>query len=105
VSSPVWLFSLYSLVLVATVVGLFACADRELRGTTSPSADGETYLSIVDDGAICEGLEVDGDPWTHGLDRAARISPGTHEIGCSGEALLSFEIEEGVVFEFDYWGP
>jgi len=91
--------------VVAAATLLVGCADRELRGTVHESADGGTHLVVEDDGAICPGLEIDGEPWSVALDQPGPISPGRHDVGCSGQRLISFEIEEGTTFTFDYWGP
>lgn len=75
-----------------------------MRGTTSPSVDGKTYLAISDDnGGACGPIFIDGKIWPHKINKAAPISPGVHSIECG--AKIEFEIPQGVVFKFDYWGP
>lgn len=86
--------------------------DGHLRGTVSPSSDGQTYLSIVDDnGGGCGDFIVDGDVWHHSIGAAAAIDPGVHAIDCGAledfdpENAIMFDIPAGVVFRFNYWGP
>jgi hypothetical protein len=92
-------------VLIATAaVLLAACSERPLRGSADPSADGKTYLAIVDDnGGGCGPVKVDGQVWSHRVGEMAPIEPGKHTIECGGS--IAFEIPHGVVFRFDYWGP
>ena len=80
-----------------------ACAGEPLRGDTEPSADGKTYLAIMDRNG-CTDLKVDGAdwPWEEGVARP--IAPGTHHISCGG-AKIEFTVREGEKFNFDYWGP
>ena len=92
------------------LAGLFflltACSNENshLRGSVTPSTDGKTYLTVVDDnGGGCGPILVDGERWPYAIGEAGEISPGVHEIACGG--ALKFEIPEGVVFRFDYWGP
>jgi len=41
--------------------------------------------------------------WSHSIGEAGLITPGHHKIQCGG--WIEFDIPEGVVFHFDYWGP
>jgi hypothetical protein len=83
---------------------LAACEKGHLRGSVEESPDGNTYLAIANDSdGACRPIFVDGVEWPHALNVKAEIEPGTHSIGCGLE--LEFEIPEGVVFYFDYWGP
>lgn len=80
------------------------CDDGYLRGKVSPSADGKTYLAVIDDnGGACGAILVDAEPWPHAIGERGEVRPGLHTIECGKE--ISFEIPAGVVFEFDYWGP
>ena len=92
---PLWLG------LVAAV----GCASRDLRGRSTPSKDGQTYLVIADDnGGNCGPMRVDGAVWPHAIGKAGRIAPGTHVIAC-GDGDISFRVDSGQTFRFDYWGP
>ena len=85
-------------------LGQLGCDDGQLRGSVSDSPDGGTYLAVVDDnGGQCGPIFVDGEVWPLALGERGPIEPGTHSIACGTE--LRFSIPEGVVFEFDYWGP
>ncbi|HVN22071.1 MAG TPA: hypothetical protein VMU05_25010 [Dongiaceae bacterium] len=83
---------------------LVACSSRELRGTSTPSNDGKTYLVVADDnGGHCGPIKVDGRTWPHPVGEPGQIEPGDHTIECGGE--IGFRIRPGVVFRFNYWGP
>lgn len=92
---------------VAGLVGLvamLACDDGHRRGSVESSADGKTYLAIVDDnGGKCGPMLVDGQVWPHAIGQPGLVEPGAHKISCGGE--IQFNIPSGVVFRFDYWGP
>ena len=91
---PLWLG------LVAAV----GCASRDLRGRSTPSKDGQTYLVIADDnGGKCGPMRVDGAVWPHAIGAPGRIAPGTHVIACGGD--VSVRVDSGQTFRFDYWGP
>lgn len=79
--------------------------DGYLRGSVTPSPDGKTYLAVVDDtgGVACRTILVDGETWTHSLGEPGEVQPGLHTIECGGK--MQFTVPEGVVFNFDYWGP
>lgn len=88
------------------VLGLavLACSGRELRGRSTASPDGGTYLVIADDnGGYCGPLRVDGAVWPHRLNEPGRVRPGEHTIACGGSVVI--RIEAGRTFRFDYWGP
>jgi hypothetical protein len=94
--------------LVASTLTLSAalagCDDGHLRGSVAPSADGGTYLAVVDDnGGACGPLLLDGKPWPYKIGELGQVAPGRHQIDCGGE--IGFDIPEGVVFKFNYWGP
>lgn len=79
-------------------------SDGHLRGSTTESSDGQTYLSILDDnGGGCGPILVDGQAWPHKIGVPGLIAPGIHRIECGGG--LELEIPPGVIFHFDYWGP
>ena len=81
-----------------------ACTDQDLRGSSTASPDGKTYLVVADDnGGHCGPIKVDGKPWPYAIGKAGRIDPGSHTIECGG--AITFNIGSGVVFKFDYWGP
>lgn len=77
--------------------------DGHLRGHLTDSPDGKTYLAIADDHNGCP-IKVDGQDWDAPVGTPKSISPGEHVIECYG-GKISFVIPEGVVFNFDYWGP
>ena len=92
--SRVWLAAL----------GLAGCADRELRGRSTPSGDGQTYLIIADNnGGKCGPLRVDEAPWPHEIGVAGRVEPGEHVVACGTEVTI--RVDSGQTFRFDYWGP
>lgn len=77
--------------------------DGHLRGHLTDSPDGKTYLAIADDHNGC-AIKVDGQGWGAPVGTLRPISPGEHVIDCNGSEIR-FVIPEGVVFNFDYWGP
>jgi hypothetical protein len=86
------------------VLALIACAERELRGRSTRSPDGQTYLVIADDnGGQCGPLRVDGAVWPHAVGVAGRIQPGEHTVACGTEVTI--RVDSGRTFRFDYWGP
>ena len=98
--------------IAATAVLLLAgCGDwsmsgagnGHLRGHVTDSPDGKTYLAIVDDNNGCT-IKVDGHDWDVPVGTPKEIAPGEHEIDCD-RSKIGFIIPEGVVFNFDYWGP
>jgi len=90
--------------LPLAVIALASCSGDHLRGDTSPSSDGKTYLAVVDDnGGHCGPIRVDGRPWPYALGDAGSISPGDHTIECGGS--IAFSVPAGTVFKFNYWGP
>ena len=90
--------------LLAAVVFLAACDDGYLRGSVTKSSDGKTYLAVVDDnGGKCGPIIVDGKRWPYKIGEAGSIAPGHHKIECGG--WVEFDIPQGVVFHYDYWGP
>ena len=92
------------LLLLPFAIALVACDDGYLRGSVTISSDGKTYLAIVDDnGGGCGPIFVDGKIWSHSIGEAGLIASGRHKIQCGG--WIEFDIPEGVVFHFDYWGP
>lgn len=91
-----------SIALLSAAFVLTACDDGYLRGYVEPSPDGKTYLVFEDDHGGC-AMQVNGKPWPHRRGEKGAVSPGMQLVKCGGE--LSFQIPEGVVFHFDYWGP
>ncbi len=77
---------------------------RDLRGLSTPSTDGGTYLIVADDnGGNCQ-LMLDGKRWTHRKGEAGSVSAGRHTLS-SCDSHLVFEVSKGNVYTFDYWGP
>ena len=94
-------FRILGLSLMALTVG---CVDSELRGSVEPSNDGKTYLVIADDnGGACGPILLNGKQWPHAVGVPGEIMPGKQTIQCGGS--LEFNVQDGVVFIFDYWGP
>ena len=92
------------LAIALLALALSACDDGHLRGSVEQSPDGETYLAVMDDnGGQCGPIKVDGAIWPHKIGESGRIAPGAHRIECG--TSVSFEIPQGVVFRFNYWGP
>jgi hypothetical protein len=90
---------------IASCFTLVACSSHDLRGSAHPSDDGNTYLSVVDDNAgTCTSVQIDGKPWTHKTGEKGQISPGSHMLSCN-DGSYAFDVADGQVFEFDYWGP
>lgn len=91
--------------LATSFITLISCADDGyLRGAVEASVDGETYFGIIDDnGGHCGPILLDGERWNYPIGEVVLIAPGEHTIHCGG--TISFNIPEGVVFKFDYWGP
>jgi len=91
-------------VFVTVLILCVGCNHRDLRGSTSLSHDGYTYLAVMDDnGGKCGPIKVDGKVWPHSLGQTGRVESGSHTIECGGS--IQFDIPKGVVFKFDYWGP
>jgi hypothetical protein len=89
--------------LFSACIVLAACGNRVLRGSVSPSSDGKTYLAVVDDnGGHCGPLLFDGKAWPYKIGEQGIVVPGRHRIQCGG--WIEFDIPQGVVFKFDYWG-
>ena len=89
---------------LAVTFPLSACDDGHLRGSVTPSSDGNTYLSVVDDNGGGFGpIIVDGALWPFKIGEPGAISPGRHTLECGSS--MEVDIPAGVVFEFEYWGP
>ncbi|SKA28490.1 hypothetical protein [Novilysobacter spongiicola] len=99
-----WLTLLKGTLTAGLTTTIAACGDDgHLRGHLTNSPDGKTYLSIADDHNGCP-IKVDGQAWTVPVGTPKPIEPGEHKIECYG-GEIRFVIPEGVVFNFDYWGP
>lgn len=94
------------LLLVILLFFMAACTpDSHLRGEVESSNDGLTYFMVADDAnGTCTSVLLDGKPWPYKTGEKGKVRSGTHEIDCNG-AVIGFEIPEGMVFKFDYWGP
>ena len=91
-------------ILAVALVSCASCEHSTLRGTFAATQDHKTYLAIVDDnGGHCGPIKVDGKVWPYAIGQAGQVEPGTHTIWCGG--TIQFDIPEGVVFKFNYWGP
>lgn len=99
--ASVWRFGLIPVLACASIVG--CDDDGHLRGHLTDSPDGQTYLVIADDHNGCS-IRVDGEDWRLPVGAPGSVAPGEHVIECEG-GEIRFEIPEGVVFNFDYWGP
>lgn len=100
--STLFHFRLFLLAVALSVTA--ACNDGNLRGSVAKSSDGKTYLAVVDDnGGKCGPIIVDGKKWPYKIGEVGPIAPGRHKIECGG--WINFDIPQGVIFRFDYWGP
>lgn len=107
--------SLRAWVLFACIaVGAVACSRHsDLRGNWAASSDGKTYLVVDDDnGGGCGPMFVDGHTWGYPIGKPAEISSGVHTIHCgpppkspASSQGIEFNIPNGVVYHFNYWGP
>lgn len=98
--------------LIAFLTLFSYCKDRELRGYTEPSEDGQTYLVVLDDnGGGCGSIFLNGKVWPHPIGGKGLITPGSQELDCRDPSSfiedqgIGFVVEKGTVFYFDYWGP
>ena len=81
-----------------------ACGKHDLRGESSPSADGKTYLIIADaNGGKCGPLLVDGAVWPHAINSPGEVRPGRHVIACGTE--MPVQVDSAQTYRFNYWGP
>lgn len=86
------------------ILALAGCTAHDLRGRSTASRDGRTYLIIADDdGGQCGPIRVDGATWPHAIGERGAIRPGDHVISCGAEVTI--HVDSGEVFRFDYWGP
>jgi len=84
---------------------VLSCGKSELRGHSTPSADGHTYL-VVAESPGCSTFYLDGKPWPHALGARGLVASGRHELSCSdGSNHVEVEVKRGQTFGFDYWGP
>jgi hypothetical protein len=84
---------------------ILSCAKKDLRGQSTPSADGRTYLVIAESPG-CAAFSVDSKGWPHGVGVRGAVPAGRHELSCSdGSNQIQLEINRGQTFRFDYWGP
>jgi len=89
--------------LVAILI--LSCAKKDLRGQSTPSADGHTYLVIAESPG-CATFVVDGKPWPHAIGAPGAVPAGRRALSCSdGSNQVQFEAKRGQTFRFDYWGP
>ena len=97
------LLRLQSLFLIPML--MLSCARKDLRGQSTPSADGRTYLVIAESPG-CATFVVDGKPWPHAIGAPGAVLAGRREISCSdGSNNVQVEVKRGQTFRFDYWGP
>ena len=99
-------YALLSLALVSYT----ACGKSHLKGSYTPSRDGNTYLAFVNDrGGSCGQTMVDGKAWPHPVGESAPIDPGQHTISwqhtipCVGQ--IQVNIPKGVDYRFEFWEP
>jgi hypothetical protein len=101
----------YMIVIFICLAALFlsttSCTKHNLRGNTTPSPDGKTYLVIDDDnGGGCGPIKIDGKEWPYKIHEIGPIEPGLHNISCGeGDRGIGFEIPKSTIFHFYYWGP
>ena len=75
-----------------------------MRGSSTPSADGQTYLIVADaNGGKCGPLTVDGLRWPHAIGAPGAVRPGRHVIACGTD--IEVRVDSGTTYRFDYWGP
>jgi hypothetical protein len=87
----------FTTLVILSFVVLAGCDGGQLRGSVAPSEDGRTYLAIVDDnGASCDSLLLDGEPWAYKIGEPGLVAPGWHRIECDGG---------GVSSSSTIWGP
>lgn len=81
-----------------------ACSGGDIRGQSTASPDGQTYLIVADDnGGKCGPLLVDGKQWPQPINSPGKVQPGEHTIACGGE--ITVQVDSGQTYRFDYWGP
>jgi hypothetical protein len=100
--------------LVCCCIWLAACSKTsDIRGNWAKSTDGKTYLIVDDDnGGGCGPIYLDGRKWKHPIGKAGEITAGKHTVHCglppkSPEYSqgIDFQVQDGVVYRFNYWGP
>lgn len=94
----------YNILIFFIAISLQSCRE-ELRGEVKKSQDGNTYL-VFENTAGCDSVYVNDILWAYKNGEKGKISAGICNIDCGLDgAGLSIEIEEGITFHFDYWGP
>jgi hypothetical protein len=84
---------------------VLSCGKNDLRGHSTPSVDGRTYLVIAESPG-CAAFSVDGKPWLHGVGVPGVVPAGLRELSCSdGSNQVQVEVKRGQTFRFEYWGP
>src|SRR2546423_951409 len=94
-----------ALLVLFTMLFLFACAKRDARGWWKPSTDGKTYF-VLDDGDGAQKGQfclLDDKVWPYGVGERGEIEPGSHQIGC--RSTVAFKVEKGMEYHFDHWAP
>jgi hypothetical protein len=90
--------------IAVTLLVITACGAHDLRGESSPSPDGKTYLIIADDnGGKCGPLLVDGAVWPHTINSPGEVRPCRHVIACGTD--ISVQVDSMTTYRFTYWGP
>lgn len=66
-----------NLIIICMSGMLSGCDDGYLRGSVTPSHDGNTYLAVVDNnGGKCGTIFVDGKRWEYKINENGIITPG-----------------------------
>ena len=94
------------LLLLFLFLGGVGCFREDLRGDSTRSPDGKTYLIIEDDnGGQCGPMKVDDRVWLHAINEPGPIAPGVHQVACGDSGTVQIQVREGMTYHFDYWGP
>lgn len=95
-----------AVVLLLAWLTLSSCFREDLRGDSTRSPDGKTYLVIKDDnGGACGPMKLDDQVWPHRINEPGPITPGIHKLECGDSGSVQIEVRAGKTYHFDYWGP
>ena len=95
-------------IAISVILLITACDDGIFRGYQEPSENGKTYLVFEKDkgGGNIDSIYLDYEKWNFEIGEKALIQPGKHCVSHSSDMChIEFEVQEGTVFHFDYWGP